>query len=127
MHTADNRLLWLEANTPRIPSIGTPCTLVVSGLPDRVINLEVDTTGTLRQGQTLLSAEDVARLARRTDVEISVATVALHPAPGVAAGALDSAVDSLVRAGLNRRRIIVRRGAETNPAPAHPSKPTPGG
>ena len=127
LHTADNRLLWLEANTPRIPPIGTACKLVVSGLPDEVIDIEVGAEGTLRQGRTVLSAVDVVRLSRRTEAKMPGATVALHPAPGVAAGALDSAVDSLVRAGLNPRRIIVRRGAEMNPAPAPPSKPTPGG
>lgn len=29
LHSADNELLWLEANTDEIPPLGTPCTLVV--------------------------------------------------------------------------------------------------
>jgi hypothetical protein len=30
LHTADNELLWLEANTAEIPPIGTRCTLLIS-------------------------------------------------------------------------------------------------
>ena len=29
LHTADNELLWLEANTDAIPAAGTPCTIVI--------------------------------------------------------------------------------------------------
>lgn len=43
LHSADNELLWLEANTERIPKVGTPCTLMIGLAPAKTGSNRRDT------------------------------------------------------------------------------------
>jgi len=65
MHSADNALLTLEANTDNIPSVGTSVTLLFSPIDPVPFNISVDKDGVIRfDGKTMSHAALTRRLQR---------------------------------------------------------------
>lgn len=123
LHTADNELLWLAANTQAIPPMGTPVVLVIGSAAGGAIEIRVAADGTLlRDGQSL-SATDAARLASAGEADLENIALVLRASRAVPEAVIRSALDSLVRAGLPRSVIKVRRDEPT--VPTQPSGTAP--
>ncbi len=106
LHSADNELLWLVANTDAIPPIGTPLTLLISGARGKNVEVHITAEGSLRIGPAPVEPADVARAVKRGADDV---TVVLLPAPGVSTEDVRTTVDSLVAAGVARASIKVER------------------
>lgn len=115
VHSSENQLLWLAANTPAIPPVGTPCTLLIRAAGPGAIKVEVTAEGSLRlDGKAIRSAE-VAQMyqdrARSKELASGDVRVVLQAAPVVSAAAIESVLKSLVRAGVDRASIEVGQDA----------------
>ncbi len=108
LHSADTELLWLAANTEAIPPIGTPCTLLIRSAAGRTIVVDVAADASLRRDGAAVSADDLARGVRRLAGESTAVTIILTRGAKVPAKTVQTAVDSLVRAGIDRGVITVR-------------------
>ncbi|UCE59795.1 MAG: hypothetical protein JSU63_20425 [Phycisphaerales bacterium] len=110
-HSADNDLLWLAANTEAIPPIGTKCTLLISAAPGQtrgiVLDLAVD--GSLRQGDKAIPATDVLRMLHREEPGTAAVRVVLRAGANISNKGVETAVASLVAAGVNRSLIEIQR------------------
>ncbi len=113
LKSADNELLWLEANTERIPPIGTPCTLLIS----RVAVFDVSRDGAIRREGKPVTPGDVAKAVGVAGARAQTRRLILHAETDVGTDALGSAVEALVRAGVARSAISTRR-----PAPHKPTR-----
>ncbi len=121
LHSADNELLWLEANTEAIPPLGTDCTLLIRSATRRAIEVRLAPDGTLRRDDIPVSAPDLARTVRREKDDDADITVLLRVVPGVPTDRIQSVVDSLVRAGIDRAWIKIEQGTR-QPKNGKPSK-----
>ena len=111
LHTSSNEHLWLVANTSAIPPLGTRCTLLLKAAKVEVINITVLANGTLRLEDKPVSAAELVRLqrsGRKTDNKAP--SIVLSPAGEVSGATLHSLVELLVRAGVDRQSISLRRG-----------------
>ncbi len=107
LHSADTELLWLAANTEAIPPTGTPCTLLIRSAAGRTIVVDLADDATLRRAGKAVSTADLARAVRRLAGESAPVSIVLRPAAKVPAKTMQRAVDSLVRAGIDRAVIAV--------------------
>lgn len=107
LHSADTELLWLAANTEEIPPIGTPCTLLIRSAAGRRLVVDVADDATLRRNGTAVSAADLARAVGRLGGESAAVTIMLRHGAKVPAKTMQTAVDSLVRAGIARAVITI--------------------
>ena len=121
LHSADNELLWLEANTRAIPPVGTPCTLLIRSAAGRTIEVTVVADGTLRRADVPVSIPDLARAVRREKRDATTITVLLRVVPGVPTAKIQAVADSLVRAGIDRAWIKVEQETR-QPRSAKPPK-----
>ncbi|UCC31049.1 MAG: hypothetical protein JSU86_01990 [Phycisphaerales bacterium] len=121
LHSADNELLWLEANTEAIPPVGTPCTLLIRSAAERTIEVKVAADGTLRRRDVPVSIPDLARAVRREKRDAAAITVLLQVVPGVPTAKIRPVVDSLVRAGIDRAWIKIEQETR-QPRSAKPPK-----
>jgi len=64
LHSADNNELWLEANTPEIPEVGTPCKLLIMSKRSAKIRVTVSGRGKLSIDGRQVKPVDVAKLWR---------------------------------------------------------------
>lgn len=62
LHSADNDKLWLEANTPEIPPIGTSCQLLIMSKRSSEIAVKVSLGGHLSVDGRLVKPADVVKL-----------------------------------------------------------------
>lgn len=109
LHSADNELLWLEANTEAIPPVGTPCTLLIRSAAERTIEVTVVADGTLRRRDVPVSIPDLARAVQRERRDGAAVTVLLRAVPGVPTAKIQPVVDSLVRAGIDQASIKIEQ------------------
>ncbi len=107
LHSADTELLWLAADTEVIPPIGTPCTLLIRSAAGRRLVVDVAADATFRRDGVAVSAVDLARAARRLAQESAAVTIVLMRGAKVPAKTMQTAVDLLVRAGIDRAVITV--------------------
>lgn len=121
-HTADNELLWLEANTDAIPPVGTKCTLLVQSASGKAVDIEVAADGSLsRKGETI-SFEEVAKLAARSGKGKGEFKLRLLLGTDVSRQARRQVLDSLLKYGIKRENIEVRPvRADDNDANPEPS------
>ncbi|MFQ5414228.1 MAG: YdjY domain-containing protein [Phycisphaerae bacterium] len=142
-HTADNALLWLAAETNAIPPLGTRCTLLIRAAVAGPVHVELAGNGTFRVAGHTRTASDVARLAARYDVGADAqpdakhnvkpdakrdrSRVVLHVGADVGQDATRAAVARLVRAGIDRSLIDVRKARGTDPRPEIPGGAAAGG
>lgn len=103
--SADNDSLWLEANTERIPPIDTPCTLLIS----RTAAFDVSRDGAIRRAGKPMTFAEVAKAVGVTGEGAQTRRLILRPAPDVSADTHGSSVEGLVRAGIARSAITIRR------------------
>ena len=114
-HSADNDLLWLEANTKEIPPIGAQCVLVIRGSEPAPIEVDIAADGSLRYENRPITAGGVARLANRAVPDSAKRrTVQLHPTSETPDDAVAAVIDALVRAGVDRASITTPK---TTPEP----------
>ncbi len=123
LHSADNELLWLAANTEEIPPVGTRCTLLIrsasKGPVEIVVAVAAD--GTLRRGEVATSVVDLRESFQRDKDDRNKVTIVLRPGLEVPDQTIDVLIEALARAGIDRRFIEVRR-SEAKPAPAIPRR-----
>ena len=123
-HSADNALLWLEANTREIPPIGTKCILVIRSAEPQTVEIEVATDGILRRDGRAVTAEEIARLvSQRAKDPSDATTIILRPTTTVTDQTIAAIVDALVRAGVDRGSIGTLRSApppSSGPVPRSP-------
>lgn len=62
LHSADNDKLWLEANTPEVPPIGTPCQLLIMSKRSSEIVVTVSSGGRLSVNGRAVKPADVVKL-----------------------------------------------------------------
>ncbi len=101
-HSADDDQLWLSANTPQIPPVGTACVLLIGVGGGRSFTLSLDDEGRLWRRSTIVTpAQAAAALAKErlgTVVHL-VALVDVEPSPAVVRAAIRSLVDAGIEAG----------------------------
>lgn len=119
-HSASNDELWLEANTPNIPPVGTPCTLIIRPAAKDRQSLRLDRFGRLLvYGRPVAPAEFFAalpnRLARHPGLRFTIDVESLEPGPR-----LRWFLRRLAEHGVPRDRIWVRYH---RPAPAPAASP----
>ncbi len=119
LHSADNELLWLEANTEAIPPVGTRCTLLIQSASPRPLEIVVDSDGTLRHEGNALSAEQVARMFADHRARSTGPRLLLRVQKALPDAALQALIQSLTRAGVERGKIDVRHP----PGPADRTPP----
>lgn len=117
-YSADNENLWLRPAASRIPPLGSPCVLLIRGLPDSLREIRLGRFGRIWYEGTLLGRDRLARLLREdfaTEPELSVEVRA-------DSRTLESDVEAVVRlaqeAGVPANRVGVARSAETEAAGA---------
>ena len=124
LHSADNELLWLEANTDAIPPVGTRCTLLIQAGSEPAIQIDLSGDGLLTRHGKTVSVEAVAKLALAFPQRDGKPAVILRVEAGVSKSVRQRVVDSLHRAGVARASVEVRNAASAAKRPAKPdSKP----
>ncbi|MBI4579109.1 MAG: hypothetical protein HY718_05360 [Planctomycetes bacterium] len=114
-HTADNADLWLEPNTPAIPPVGTPCTLILRRGPWR---LRLDEIGRLYLAGRPITLTELARRLRGAVQDAPGVKVDLDVAPGCAAEDRQRVSDVLGDLGIKPLERITSR-----PSSAAASRP----
>jgi hypothetical protein len=119
LHSADNDLLWLTANTEAIPPLGTTCTLLIRSGAGRKIPVEVAVDGSLRRAGGAVSVEELAGEARHATGDAPQVRIVLTAREGASRAKVDSVIETLVRAGIKRESIDVRSEPQKG-EPPHP-------
>ena len=107
LHTSDNEALWLAANTEEIPPVRTECTLLIRARVPERIEAELARDGTLHLAGAVLSSDDLARRLKADRADRTSVGLVLRVRLDVSAPAIEAAIDSLVRTGVNRAIIEV--------------------
>ncbi len=107
LHSADNEVLWLAANTSAIPPTGTRCTLIIQRA-GRDIHAELKTDGTLRRNGDVVTVRKLAEAARRGVSDHERTVIVLEVEAETPDAVVATVVDSLVRDGIDRARIKTR-------------------
>ena len=117
LHSADNELLWLEANTEAIPPMGTKVVLTIGRNPgEPSIELTITKAGSFRLAGAPLSAKALSETVRELRAKHTSPTVRLRRAADVPDKTVADAIETLVHIGLDRRSIAVSEVAA--PAPS---------
>jgi biopolymer transport protein ExbD len=118
LHTADNASLWLAANTPEIPPVGTPCTLVIQAAGPDIIEIELAADGTMWVDGRPKTAQELAKLIRaQKKGDPKQPPVVLVVGPKVSDKVVKAGVDALVAAGIARESLKIRKRAAKEPDP----------
>lgn len=107
LHSADNEMLWLIANTKAIPPINTPCTIVFSSVQDKPyqIVVVVRANGDLQfRGQSSTTADVVTQF-QRFKATHQEATLHVIPTPGLKESVLSKKINALIEAGIDKKDI----------------------
>jgi len=118
-HTASNAELWLEPNTPAIPPVGTPCTVIMRPGPLRV---RLDRFGRLYLGTRPVTFAELAGKLRTWTAESPKARLEVETAPE--SPAEDRELLDMV---LEQFNVSFDRRAATSPAPVDSSEGESGG
>ncbi len=108
LHTANNRYLWLAANTDAIPPISTPCTLMIRRARGNTIEVHINMDGTLYAHDRSIAVEELTKLAVHENTKRPV-LIRLSWDPKLTDDRIESAVQALVRAGIDRSSIEMNR------------------
>lgn len=111
-HSDDNELLWLDANTPAIPPLGTKCVLLIQGKSASAMKVELRPDGSLHRGAHALTVADVVHTVQNDTQNESPTRLQLHVGPGVSEATIESTLESLIHLGIKRRSVDVRRHDE---------------
>lgn len=108
LHSADNEMLWLIANTEAIPPINTPCTILFSSVNDKPhqIDVVVRVNGDLQFRGQLTSTADIVAQFRRLKATHQMATLRVIPTPGLKAFELTKKINALIEAGIDKKDIL---------------------
>lgn len=107
LHSSDNELLWLAANTEAIPPAGTQCVLLIRGAVGRTMTVELAADGTLHHEGKIVSARDLAQASGADKPEAPPAAIVLRCSPGVSTRTSREMVGTLVHAGIDRALIEI--------------------
>lgn|GEM_PF-686600 len=115
LHSAENESLWLVARTDRIPPVGTPCKLLISAArtPAIVVDLMPGGVFILRRNGKQTTPQELAGLLERGSAGQDRVQLTIEPAEGVPDDAVDRCIDALVKAGIQRSVVEVRRDSVT--------------
>lgn len=126
LHTDDNELLWLEANTSAIPPLGTDCTLLIRSAEHRVVPVTLLSNGRFRLDGKVVTLAHIAKELLPTQSETQSAALDLYPQNGLSAGRLERALVALERAGIKRNSVQIRRQTTPGDRKAVPTPPAGG-
>jgi hypothetical protein len=106
LHSADNELLWLAANTEAIPPLDTPCTIIIRSArgPATIVELLEDARVRIDAGDPLSGADAIARLADQAKGGARPRLIVRSAKP-VPDAALRSFLDRLAEAGWDRHLV----------------------
>ncbi|MCH7814560.1 MAG: hypothetical protein IID40_11140, partial [Planctomycetes bacterium] len=114
-HSADNALLWVAANTARIPPVGTECTLLIRAAESGPVIVECGPSGRYGlNGQWLDRAGLLEALAERHHRESNL-EVLIRESPGVPAGSGNRILEAIRNLGVGHVRV------QPNPTTTAPS------
>lgn len=122
LHSADNELLWLRADSGAIPPAGRECTLLVGGAAavSAEVEVTIGTDGKLRRNDTTLTVEALVNVvspkppapdAAPAPAESGSKVIVLRPADDTTSEIISSLVEGLARAGVDKESIEVRTAA----------------
>lgn len=107
LHSADNDMLWLQANTEAIPAIDTPCKLIITAKNEKsnTIDIVIAMNGELHiDGLKSTIIEIVARY-RRLKAAEGQAMLSIRAMPGVTKNTMTRMIESFVKSGVDRKVI----------------------
>ena len=105
LHTADNELLWLRANTEEIPPVGTPCKIVIRSAVQDVKIVTLTSDGRVLFGDRTVSLRELSAAVQRENTPQPIRRVVLRLAPDVPQARIEAIVAALVRTGIERELI----------------------
>ena len=109
LHSADNSLLWLEANTKAIPPVGAKCTLLIRAATPNLVAAAIAADGTIHKDGKAITVAKLARIVQGDGSDAAPAGLVLTAPTKVSEMTIESVVGALVRAGIDRASIEVRR------------------
>jgi hypothetical protein len=119
LHSSDNALLWLAANTEVIPPVGTPCKLLIGGAAPTTIRIEVDAKGVIRHKGAAVSVAELSRIVDGKAEDSPPKLIEITPTGAASDETIASTIENLVGAGVDRGSIKVRgQSRETVDGPA---------
>lgn len=107
LRSADNQLLWVEANPDLIPPLGTKCVLLIDRAY-RQIEIEVNTQGKLRYANQAINAKILAVLMNEQAADDRQVRFILLPSGPVSASTLILVKKQLVGMGAKASQIFVK-------------------
>jgi hypothetical protein len=120
LHTADNEQLWLAARKTAIPPVGTACRLLIRSPKDRnVKKLNLTADGTLREGQTPVSINELVAFLRQRAEGEPPRLLVIEPVQDPANERLRSTIQSLHQAGIDARDIELHPPANSQNTEGH--------
>ncbi|MGD2110212.1 MAG: YdjY domain-containing protein [Phycisphaerae bacterium] len=120
LHTADNRNLWLAANTDAIPPVDSPCTLVIRGASLRPLDVVVMPDGSLRVHNRPITTAALAARAKPETADPTGIRIRLRPAPETTKTTIESTIETLNGAGIAREAVRVERVEQHPQSPSAP-------
>jgi len=108
LHTSDNAQLWLEANTPEIPPIGTPCTLLIRRYDGGVETASLDRAGRLRCDGAEVTASQLAARVIAHGGHRQTGRLVIEAGADVPQAVIDTTVAALAKHGLEAGRVEIR-------------------
>lgn len=123
LHSADNELLWLEANTSAIPPPDTPCTLLIRSAKVRTITVTVTAAGEIRRAGALISTTELAETVGRVGAEHPAMRLVLQVGDDVTKATVEVVSTALIKAGVDPASIQIRRGVDNPGRPNLRNRP----
>lgn len=117
LHSADNEMLWLRANTQAIPPINTPCTILFSTKKDTSHQLDVviHANGHLQINGNRSSVVEVVAQFRRLKAAHQNATLRMIATPDTQEPLFTNKMAELIKSGIDGKDI--RRGKSSTSSP----------
>ncbi len=121
LHTADNAQLWLRANTPEIPPIGTKCTLLIRSKTTDPIEVTVAMDGKILRANQEITVDEIARSALANPPKTGEPVVLIRGASGVPHARIVAVVEAITKAGVKRSLIRVQSNGKRAKSPKESS------
>lgn len=121
LHTADNAQLWLRANTPEIPPIGTKCTLLIRAKTTDPIEVTVATDGKIFRANQEITVDEIARSALANPQAAGEPVVVIRGVSGVPHAQIVAVVEAITKAGVKRSLIRIQPSGKRAKSPEESS------
>ncbi|MEK6799981.1 MAG: YdjY domain-containing protein [Planctomycetota bacterium] len=119
-HSAENDLLWANANAQTIPPVGTPCMLIFRAKAPAALVIDVRPDGSFRLGDEAADANSIAQRIAAT-MPGQAERLILRGGAAVSDEQFRAAVMALEAAGLKDRKIEINRPPPSSELPSPPA------